>query len=206
MQTENHDSKRKNLNVSKVAKRIDNHDKAVTLPVRSQIRSYSQNVNEFVCPVRCCVENCTHSLHSCKRFAEIECKDRWSVAKKKVYCYKYLNTGHMKSECRSKCCCRNCRSIDHHKGPTFLYRRKEKLILTPLQKYINEVPADLVCTEPDSTVLPEIGCNLMSNMIQCETNLCCTVPVYMQPIARKCSKYCDCLTLIVYRYRYILTR
>ena len=42
MQSENHDSRMKNFSVPKVAKRVDNHDKTVILPVRSQIRSYSK--------------------------------------------------------------------------------------------------------------------------------------------------------------------
>ena len=73
-----------------------------------------------------------------------------------------------------------------------------------MEKHCNKMPADLVSTELDSAVFPEIGCNFMSNMIQCETNLCCAVPVYTQQIARKGSKYFECLKLIVYRYRYII--
>ena len=113
-----------------------------------------------------------------RKIAEIKrltCKDNWCCVPTcddvADLCSRAIDTKKADSNCI------------YLKGPTFLYEHEQKLIVTPLWKYCNEVPVDLVCTEPDSAVLPEIDCNLMCNTIQGETNLCCTVPVYIQEIA-----------------------
>ena len=41
-------------------------------------------------------------------------RDKWSVVKKGRCCYKCLNFGHVRAECKSKYCCRVCQSDDHH--------------------------------------------------------------------------------------------
>jgi len=78
------------------------------------VRSHSQSAPEFQCAVRGCTERREHALWKCNKFAELNCKDKWSIAKKAKCCYKCLNNGHLKTECKFKHCCRICQSNDHH--------------------------------------------------------------------------------------------
>ena len=72
----------------------------------SYVKSYSPSASEILCTVRGCDDKHVHDLWKFVKFNELSMRDKWSVVKKGRCCYKCLNFGHVRAECKSKYCCR----------------------------------------------------------------------------------------------------
>ena len=100
--------------VANSCKRV-NHDVVKSYNFEnSKVRTYTNRVNAFVCPVIGCKDENNHSLWKCAKYAQLEYRDKWSIAKKQGCCYKCLNTGHPASNCKSRYSCYLCKADTHH--------------------------------------------------------------------------------------------
>ena len=79
-----------------------------------EINAYSQRVDLSTCVVIGCNKKCAHQLWACDKFASLTRRDKWSIAKREKCCYKCLGNDHKRTECKSKYCCKICKSCDHH--------------------------------------------------------------------------------------------
>ena len=81
------------------------------------VKSYSQNVTtykSFRCPIVGCLQKDSHALWGCIKYAELSQRDKWAIAANGNCCYKCLNHGHRQEKCKSRYCCRKCKSSHHH--------------------------------------------------------------------------------------------
>ena len=66
------------------------------------VKTYAQNSNVFLCPVPDCEFKNVHALWRCDKFKELNVKDKWSVAKKKVSAAKLSKFGWLLAGLRTR--------------------------------------------------------------------------------------------------------
>ena len=79
-----------------------------------EINAYTQKVDLSTCVVIGCSKKCAHQLWACDKFASLTRRDKWSIAKREKCCYKCLGNDHKRTQCKSKYCCKICKSCNHH--------------------------------------------------------------------------------------------